>query len=73
MPQPTYIPKPEYRQTPAARRFIREFFEWENCGECHRGARGHIAVDAAMGPFALCRPRPGDTLSPMQKSAFTAR
>ena len=73
MPQATYVPKPPFQQTPAGRRWIRKQFEWENCDECLRGARGHIAILAGMGPFALCRPRPGEKLSPMQKKAFTTR
>lgn len=73
MPPMAYVLKPAFKQTPAARRFVRKFFEWENCGECKRGARGHVAVDAALGPFALCNPKKGDTLSIMQKKAFTLR
>jgi len=73
MPQATYIPKPEFNKTPAATQWLRDFFKFETCCECHRGSAGHIVVMAAMGPFALCRPRPGEKLSPMQKKAFTTR
>lgn len=73
MARSTYVAKPEFRPTPQARRWLRKFFEYDKCGECLRGSGGHVAVSAAMGPFALCKPKAHDTLSTMQREVFVKR
>jgi hypothetical protein len=67
-----YLLKPQYEQGPEARQWLAEQFEWEDCAECGRGARGHVAVEAGMGPFALCWPTARTReLSPTQLQVFT--
>lgn len=42
-----------------AKQWLKELFEYENCPECGRGARGHTAVPFMFGNwFARCNPKP---------------
>lgn len=34
--------------------WLDELFEFENCGECLRGAEGHIVTSVLWNPFAVC-------------------
>ena len=76
MPLSRYVLRPSFAaaESATAKVWLRQQFEFENCGECHRGERGHVAVMGGMGPFALCKPSARTTeLSPMQKRAFKRR
>ncbi len=36
--------------------WLKELFQYQNCDECHRGARSHDAVPLLGNWFARCRP-----------------